>query len=188
MSTTQTQTVRSAKTVRFRVPLISSVSTPPASPNHRLQPAHTLRPLRQLRRSRYTTSRLFWFATLALLVVAQLLLLLLLYKSTKSILYAGTLEATTQASAASLASLSPLHHAATALRSFQSYSSVAVDVLIHHYFDPVSCCVLKSVGVISRPALLQAIAGLWAWSGMRGALVAAIGLGVAVVLWRRSKT
>ena len=96
-------------------------------------------------------------------------------------MYAGSLEATKKAS------LSPLNHAATAVRSLQSYSSVAVDVLIHHYFDPVSCCVLKSVGVISRTALLQAIGGLWAWFGMREASVAAMGLGVAVVLWRRFK-
>ena len=103
-------------------------------------------------------------------------------------LYAGSLEARTKASTALLASLPPLHHAASAVRSVQSYSSVAVDVLIHHYFDPVSCCVLKSVGVISRTALLQAVGGLWAWVGMREAWIAVMGLVVAVMLWRRSRT
>ena len=156
MSTAQTQTRRSAKTVRFQVPLVSCVSTPNASPNHRLQPAHTLRPLRQLRRSRHSTSRLFWLATLAILAVSQVLLLVLLYRTIKSMLYAGSLEATNLALSAYLASISPFHHAATAVRSLRSYSSVAVDVLIHHYFDPVSWCVLKSVGVISRTAF-------WRW-------------------------
>ena len=188
MSTTQTQTRRSAKSVRFQVPLISCVSTPKASPNHRLQPAHTLRPLRQLRIPRHATSRLFWFATLVLLAVAQLLLLVLLYRTIASTLKAGSLEATKKPPAAFLVSHPPFHHAAIAVRSLPSYFSVAVDVLIHHYFDPVSCCVLKSVGVISRTALLQAVGGLWAWFGIREAWVAVTSLGVAVVLWRRSKT
>ena len=113
---------------------------------------------------------------------------MLLYRTIDYIFYAGSLEATTKASAASLVSLSLLHRAATAVRSLQSYSSVAIDVLIHHYFDPVSSCFLKSVGVISRTALLQVVGGLWAWFGMREVWVAAMGLGVAVVVWRRSKT